>query len=375
MQDFNSVKSVYIHVPFCKCICNYCDFCKNFYDSSVVNLYLKALKKEVVETYLGDQISTIYVGGGTPSSLSNLELDELFSVIKLFNLSDEYEFTFECNYEDINVNLLKKLKENKVNRLSIGLQTFNSKFEKVLGRKINKQEMIEKVLLSKKYFNNINVDLMYALPKENINDVKIDINNFINLGVPHISTYALIVEKHTKLDISGVEEIDDDTQLKMYKLISSALSKQGYSHYEISNFSIPGFESKHNLTYWNNLSYYGFGAGASGFINNIRYDNTKSVLNYIKGKRRIFEEMLSKTQRMKDEVMLNLRKTSGVSKNDFYLKYGLHINEAFNYKTLVDEGFLIENESNLYIPENHLFISNEIILQILENCNLNNSEK
>ena len=259
--------------------------------------------------------------------------------------------------------------------MSIGLQTFNSKFEKVLGRKINKQEMIEKVLLSKKYFNNINVDLMYALPKENINDVKSDINNFINLGVPHISTYALIVEKHTKLDISGVEEIDDDTQLKMYKLISSTLSKQGYSHYEISNFSIPGFESKHNLTYWNNLSYYGFGAGASGFINNIRYDNTTSVFNYIKGKRRIFEEMLSKTQRMKDEVMLNLRKTKGVSKNDFYLKYGLHINEAFNYKTLVDEGFLIENESNLYIPENHLFISNEIILQILENCNLNNSEK
>lgn len=366
MQSTN-VKGIYIHIPFCNKICSYCDFCKNFYNEKIVEDYLNTLSKEVECNYKNECVNTIYIGGGTPSSLSIQMLDKLFSITNKIKLTDDYEFTFECNYEDITEELLIKLKDNKVNRLSIGFQTFNKKFEPILERTIDKEKMIKNVFLAKSFFNNINVDLMYAIPGETKEDLVNDINEFLKLDVPHISTYALIFEEHTKLNLRNFEEINEDLQNEMYYLIINKLKEKGYKHYEISNFAKENYESKHNLIYWNNNRYYGFGAGASGFIKNIRYDNTKSIFKYIKENNKN-EEELSEKELMNDEVMLNLRKTDGINKKIFFEKFNKEIKNVFNYKELLINGLIIETDENIFINEKYLFVSNEIIVRFLESC-------
>ena len=333
-----SIKSCYIHIPFCKNICSYCDFCKNYYDKKIVNKYLKSLENEIKLNYKNNVLDTLYIGGGTPSSLDFEELETLFSILNIFKLNKNYEYTFECNYEDINLELLKLLKKNRVNRLS--------------------------------YFNNINVDLIYALPNQSIEDLVKDLDFFVKLNINHISTYSLMIEKNTLLYIKGIKQLDDDLQNKMYYKIIDFLRENGFYHYEISNFSKKGFESKHNINYWKNNNYYGFGSGASGFINNVRYDNTKSIFNYIKGKYIINNEVLDKDMLMKDEVMLNLRMINGISKNDFKARYNISLDKAFDYSFLVDNKYLNENKNNLYINEKYLFVSNVIINKILDNFKL-----
>lgn len=363
------VKSVYIHIPFCKNICSYCDFCKNYYNKEILNEYLKALEKEIKSNYNNEIIDTIYIGGGTPSNLSKNELNKLFDIIKIFNLSKYAEFTFECNYEDITKELLILLRNNKVNRLSIGVQTFNEKYSNFLERKINKEQIIKNICLTKKYFNNISIDLIYGFNDQSILELEDDLRTVINLDVKHVSAYCLIIEEHTKLYINKVKEENSDLQSKMYYKIINTLKKAGYKQYEISNFSKENYESKHNLTYWNNEEYYGFGAGASGFIRNVRYDNTKSIFNYIKGKTIISKDYMNKKDMIENEIMLNLRKIDGINKEYFFNKFKKNLNEMFDYKYLVDNKLLVEDSKNLYIPEDKLFVSNEIIIKMLDNLN------
>ena len=365
------IKSCYVHIPFCKNICSYCDFCKNYYDDIIVTKYLNNLKSEININYKGEILNTLYIGGGTPSSLSKNNLKILFDIIKLLKLNSSYEFTFECNYEDINEELLVILKNNRVNRISIGIQTFNEKFSKILNRSINKKDMIEKINLTKRYFSNINIDLMYAIPGESVNDLVNDLKIIKKLNVSHISTYALILEEHTNLMFQDIKEIEDDTQNKMYYLIVDYLKEYGYKHYELSNFSKKGCKSKHNLVYWNNINYYGFGAGASGFIDNVRYDNTKSIFRYNNGITKIMEEKLTKEELIKDEVMLGLRKIKGINILKFEEKYKLPINNIFDISSLIKDKVLILKNNNLFIPEKYLFVSNEIILKLLDTYNLN----
>lgn len=360
------IESIYFHIPFCKKICTYCDFCKNFYNKSTVKKYLIALKKEFLSNYKNEKIRTVYIGGGTPSCLSYDELNDLFDITNKINLADKYEFTFECNYNDITDQLLKILKDNKINRISVGIESFSKKFEKALGRKIDKNEMIESIKLCKKYFNNISIDLMYALDNQNEEDIVSDLNIIGDLNIKHVSIYALIIEDNTILKIKNVKEVDNKKQSEMYELIRNTLEKMKFSQYEISNFSIKGYESKHNLTYWNNNNYYGFGAGASGFINNIRYDNTKSVFKYINGKTKIYTEVLDKKTLMDDEIMLNLRKINGINKKEFLNKYNKNVHDIYNLSNLIKDGYLKETKDYIYIPKKYLFVSNEIILKVLE---------
>lgn len=359
-------KSVYIHIPFCNSICSYCDFCKIYYDKKLTTNYLNSLKEEIKKKYKGEFLDTIYIGGGTPSALSINELKELFNIIKLFNINDIYEFTFECNYEDINDELLLLLKEQKVNRLSIGIQSFNEKYEGLLERKIDRKKMLDTINIAKKYFNNINIDLLYGFNNETVKELDDDLNTLLSLNVTHISTYCLILEKHTKLYVKNIKEESDDIQNNMYYRIVNTLKNNGYNHYEISNFSKKGYSSKHNLVYWNNENYYGFGLGASGFISNLRYNNTKNIHDYINKKYILDIEMIDKKQMIKDEVMLNLRKISGINKEMFYKKYNKYFDELFDIKFLLDNNFIVENNTNIYIPEDKLFISNEIIINVLD---------
>jgi putative oxygen-independent coproporphyrinogen III oxidase len=346
------MKSIYIHIPFCKTICTYCDFCKMYYKKEWVNNYLKELDKEFDKYYQKELISTIYIGGGTPSSLNKYELDILFSTIKKIKLNKEYEFTFECNIEDINEDLLIYLKNHKVNRLSIGVESLSNKILKTLGRP---SQNINNILLAKQYFNNINIDLIYGISNQTIKDLDKDLKSFIELNISHISIYSLIFEDNTILKTNNYKEIDPDLSRDMYERICKILKNNNYIHYEISNFSKKGYESLHNLTYWNNEHYYGFGLGASGYINNLRYTNTRSLTNYLKGNYRYEEDLLTKTITMENEMILGLRKIQGVSKKDFYKKYNKHIKDVFNTSKLD------ENKDYFYINENNLYISNTIL--------------
>lgn len=357
------MKSVYIHIPFCNTICSYCDFPKLY--SSVCNKkkYLKELKKEILKKYKNEQIKTIYIGGGTPSILSINELKELLEITNIFSKEKDIEFTVECNIESIDETKLKLMKKYNVNRISIGVESFDKKNILFLNRHHNKKEAISKIKLIKKYFDNINIDLMYAIPIENIKTLKKDINLLLKLKIPHISCYSLIIEPHTKLYNDNIEYIDEDLDYKMFNLICKKLKK--YHHYEISNFSLLGYESKHNLTYWNNEEYYGFGMGASGYINGIRYNNTKNITEYLNGNYTIEKNKLTEKEQMQEEMFLGLRKLEGVNKSNFEKKYHKKIEEVFEIQNLIKEKRLCMNSDYIYINPKYIYTSNDIMISFV----------
>lgn len=355
--------SVYIHIPFCKHICTYCDFAKMYHDDKWIDNYLDSLENEIKTNYKGEDIKTIYIGGGTPSSLSIKDLNRLFDIIKLFKYKD-IEFTFECNVEDINDELLVLLKNNRVNRLSIGIETTNEKYLKFLGRTYSKSDIIKNIELSKNYFENISVDLMYALPNETIDELKEDINFIKSFDIPHISTYSLIIEPHTVIYNKGIKNIDEDLDRKMYDLICNELSN--YNHYEISNFGKNGYESKHNLVYWNNENYYGFGLGAGGYINNTRYINTRNIVEYINGNYVLESNELTKDEIVENAFILGLRKINGINKIDFKNKYNLDIDDLDIVNKLIKENKLIDDGINIKINEDLIYVSNSILCEFID---------
>lgn len=358
-------QAIYIHIPFCSDICSYCDFCKMYYHKNWAIKYLDSLEKETTTKYKGEKIKTIYIGGGTPSSLDYDDLKQLFKILKIINLDNNYEFTFECNIENIDEEKLKILKDYGVNRISYGVQTFNEKFLSFLNRHHHKEEVISIINLTKKYFDNINIDLIYALNNQTIDDLEKDLDQFIKLDVPHISTYSLIIEPHTVLNNKKIDYIDQDLDYEMYKLINKKLQNNGFSHYEVSNYSKKGYESKHNLTYWNNQPYYGFGLGASGYIDNIRYENTRSFTDYCSNNYVKEEHELTLREKMEEEMILGLRKIAGVNKNTFYQKYSVSIEDVFDIDNLIKEGKLKQDKDNIYIPSEYIYLSNEILINFI----------
>ncbi len=355
--------SAYIHIPFCNNICSYCDFSKMFYDKKIVKKYLEELKNDINTNYKGEKLNTIYIGGGTPSALSISELKELFDIIKVLKLKQNYEFTIECNFDSITKEKLDLFKQVGINRISFGLESINKNNLIFLERSLSKTK-VEEII---KYCNriglsNINVDLIYAIPNESLEVLEKDLDFILSLDIKHISTYSLIIEDHTKLKIKNVEEIDEDIDNDMYKLICSKLSD--FNHYEISNFAKEGFESKHNLVYWHNEEYYGFGLSASGYEGTIRYTKTKSITKYLNGDyvNSNSIEYLSKKDKIEYEVLLNLRLKEGIKLRKFKEKYN-DLSKYFNYKNLIDKGLLKEKYGHLYIPEDLWYISNRIIVE------------
>ena len=312
------IKSCYIHIPFCKKICTYCDFCKIFYNDIFIDKYLSSLENEIVKYYNGEILDTLYIGGGTPSSLNIKQLEKLFIILNKLNKSNNIEFTIECNIEDISKEKLELFKKNGINRLSIGVESFNEDNLKFMGRQ---SIDINKILLNKEYFNNINIDLIYALPNETLEILNDDLDKILDLDVNHISIYSLIIEPNTL--IKDIKPIDEELDYEMYKLICNRL--KDYNHYEISNFAKEGYESNHNLTYWNNEEYYGFGLGASGYIGNIRYTNTKSINHYIKNNFNREEEKLSNEDKEKYELILGFRKLKGINLIKYKNKFNIDL--------------------------------------------------
>ena len=367
----NKIKSVYIHIPFCSSICSYCDFCKMFYNEKFVKKYLSSLEKEIKANYCGEYIETLYIGGGSPSCLSLEELSFLFEIISIFKLRDNYEFTVEVNVSDITEEKMSLFKKVGVNRLSIGVETINDKFLSFLNRDHTRSQVYEKIGIAKKYFSNINIDLMYAFPNETMEDLYNDLKFIYDVNPVHVSIYSLIIEPHTKIYIDGVKSIDEELDSSMYYNIIKSLREHGYNHYEISNFSKKGFESRHNLCYWNNDEYYGFGLGASGYVNSYRYTNTRNLNSYFEGNYKYINEFITNDVKMENELIFGLRKTSGVSINTFREKYLLDIEQIFDIIDLVNNNMLKIEEGYIFIPEDKLYISNSILVNFIGGSNGN----
>ncbi|MDO4690330.1 MAG: radical SAM family heme chaperone HemW [Fusobacterium sp.] len=282
------VYNTYVHIPFCEKKCNYCDFTSFKFAENLSLKYVNYLLKEI-ELYkkkydLTVKQDTIYFGGGTPSLLS---IDELKRILANFNYDTNTEITIEVNPKTVNKEKLKKYKELGINRLSIGVQTFNNKFLKKLGR-VHSSSEAEKIYCDAREvgFENISIDLMFSLPAQTLEDLERDLNKLFSLKTEHFSIYSLIWEEGTEfykeLIIGKLKETENELEAQMYEKIIELAEKNGYKHYEISNFSKPGLESRHNMIYWENKNYLGLGLAAAGYLENIRYKNYSNFNKYYK---------------------------------------------------------------------------------------------
>ena len=355
---------VYIHIPFCKKICNYCDFCKILYDKNYVDTYLDELAKEIEKRYKGEVVNSVYIGGGTPSTLSIQELDKLLSIVSVFKLKQDYEYTIECNIDDIDIDKINLFKSYGINRISFGVESFDKKIGNVLGRDCLEDVIFDNIYLTKKSFDNISIDLIYGV-NEDTKIVKNDIEKFLELDIPHISCYALIIEEHTKLYINNYKNIYDDTEFEMYKYICDNLKKHGYNHYEVSNYAKDGYESIHNKNYWLNGNYYGFGLGAVSYIDNYRITNTKNMRKYLDGNYILDKVYEEENTRKENDLILGLRMTKGVNITLFNQKYGDNLLDRKIIKELIDNGYLVPENNHLRCHEDYFYVQNMILEKII----------
>ena len=336
---FTKPTSAYVHIPFCTQICYYCDFSKVFIKNQPVDAYLQALLEEF-RFYDIKKLRTLYIGGGTPTAISASQLDILLSGLQEnLDLSALEEFTIEANPGDLTADKIAVLQNSAVNRVSLGVQTFDDKELKRIGRSHNEAQSYQSVsALKEAGFDNISIDLIYALPGQTMDQVKTNVKKALALDIPHLSLYSLILENHTvfmnKMRRGRLHLPNEDVESDMFTYIIDELEKHGFEHYEISNFTKPGYESQHNLVYWDNAEYYGLGAGASGYLDGIRYRNRGPIRHYLKaiaqdGHARLHEERLTKSEQMEEEIFLGLRKKSGISIRRFEEKFQENFQERY----------------------------------------------
>ncbi|HEO3164095.1 TPA: oxygen-independent coproporphyrinogen III oxidase [Streptococcus agalactiae] len=363
--------SAYVHIPFCTQICYYCDFSKVFIKNQPVDAYLQALIREF-RSYDITELRTLYIGGGTPTSISAVQLDYLFTELSRdLNLNTLEEFTIEANPGDLTVDKIEVLQKSAVNRVSLGVQTFNDKHLKRIGRSHNEAQIYSTIdALKTAGFQNISIDLIYALPGQTMDDVRSNVAKALSLNIPHLSLYSLILEHHTvfmnKMRRGKLHLPTEDLEAEMFEYIISEMERNGFEHYEISNFTKPGFESRHNLMYWDNVEYYGVGAGASGYLDGIRYRNRGPIQHYLKGvsegNARLSEEVLSKNEMMEEELFLGLRKKEGVSIGKFEQKFGTSFEKRYGQivQELQSDGLLKENNGFIQMTKKGLFLGDTV---------------
>ena len=362
----NNPKSLYIHIPFCEHICKYCDFTKLFYFSKYEKPYLDALKKEN-SSKVKNLIFTLYFGGGTPTVLSDEGFEDILSFAAKY-LESDYEFTVEANVENLTEAKLDIMKRCGVNRLSIGVQSTCNKLLKEIGRHHTFEDAQRIIKLAKsKGFSNINIDLIYGFKNESLNDLKKDLEEFIKLDIDHISIYSLIVEKGSMFYNEGYKTQDEEDSRKYYEFIVDFLREHGYERYEISNFARNGKYSRHNLTYWHNQEYYGCGLGASGYVDGVRYENTKSLPEYIKGNFISSSEKVDSKMLEEYYLITNLRLEQGFAKAEYEKLFGAKFLEKYKDKIknfALDKFFDFEGE-NVRLNDEGLIMMDFVLLKLI----------
>lgn len=376
MMNKTYEKGIYIHIPFCVHKCIYCDFLSAPADDDVKYAYTKALINEIRNTADGqvkDKITSIFFGGGTPSVLPDCCIaDILMAVRDCFDISDDAEITMECNPGTVNESRLSEYRAAGVNRLSFGLQSADNNELKMLGRIHTFEQFAESFRLARNAgFNNINVDLMSAIPGQTEATLENTFDKVMALQPEHISVYSLILEDGTYLadNIDKFPPVpDEDEDRRMYHMTKERLYSAGYERYEISNYSRPGYECRHNLLYWNRGEYYGFGCSAAGFIGNERYSDIRDVKKYIEFNGDIEKlheniEILTKEDAMEEFMFLGLRKMAGVDVVDFQRRFGVPIENVYakEIEHNIDKGLLIRQGDMLKLTEYGIDICNTVM--------------
>lgn len=363
--------SAYVHIPFCTQICYYCYFSKVFIKNQPVDSYLEHLLEEF-RSYDIEKLSTLYIGGGTPTALSAPQLEVLLNgLTKNLDLSVLEELTIEANPGDLDADKIAVLKNSAVNRVSLGVQTFDDKMLKKIGRSHLEKDIYENIdRLKLAGFDNISIDLIYALPGQTMEQVKENVAKAIGLDIPHMSLYSLILENHTvfmnRMRRGKLPLPKEELEAEMFEYIIAELEQAGFEHYEISNFSKPGFESRHNLMYWDNAEYYGIGAGASGYVNGVRYKNHGPIRHYLsaveEGNACITEDHLSQKEQMEEEMFLGLRKKSGVSMARFEEKFGQSFAGLYGeiVRDLVQQGLMQIEGDHVRMTKRGLFLGDTV---------------
>ncbi|MDD7353417.1 MAG: radical SAM family heme chaperone HemW [Peptoniphilaceae bacterium] len=369
--------SIYIHIPFCESRCYYCDFCSSLLNRENEEKYFHYLEREIKlrENILKERtIDTIFIGGGTPSSVNEKFIAKILNILKNYDISENAEITIESNPNSLTRRKAEIFFSSGINRISIGAQSFNDEILKKIGR-IHKSDDIYKAVENARAagFTNINLDLMLALPSQKFSDILKSIDEVKKLNLPHISYYSLILEEgtilykaHKKTPLAFPNELEDR---KMYHYVVTELEKIGLHQYEISNFAKRGFECRHNLIYWKLKDYISFGLNASSNIKSLRYRNFSDFKNYYNSidKNNLpieFSEKLSENDRINEYIMLGLRLNSGININEFNEKFQkdfLKVYESEIEKNIT-LGLINFSENKIYLTEKGRDLSNQVEL-------------
>lgn len=385
---------LYIHIPFCKKKCNYCDFVSFANSEEKIEEYINCLIceiKEVAENVKfqfqqkkGDLVNvrSIYIGGGTPSYIDSKYIKQILNTIRnsydfvmagLIDKQEQFpEITIEINPGTVTEEKLKDYKYSGVNRISIGMQATQNRLLTQLGRIHSYQEFETTYLLARKIgFNNINIDFMIGLPNQTIEDIKESLQKIKKLNPEHVSVYSLIVEENTilskQIEEGTLELPEENKEREMYWTVKNFLEENGYNHYEISNFAKPNRESRHNMDCWNQKEYFGFGVAAHSYVDNVRFSNITDLNSYIENykhnepeKNFVFHEKENYLDTMKEYLLLGFRKIKGVSKKDFENKFQLPIESIFKLELeeLKEKGLILENEDTYYLSDKGIDFAN-----------------
>ncbi len=373
---------LYIHIPFCEKKCDYCNFVSFCKAPNEKNTYVDALKKEIIiqgDAYKDYIIDTIFIGGGTPSCLLDGQILDILQAVKNnFNLDKNAEISIECNPNSITQQKLIEYKHAGINRISIGLQVYNNRLLKLIGRLHNKKQFDNAIKFCKSNgFDNINVDLILGIPTQKLYDVKKELHHLKRLKVKHISAYGLIVEEGTKLSFNlknGVYNLpSEDLQVKMYDYTNKFLQKHGYFRYEVSNFAKKSFESKHNLKYWTNQEYLGLGLNSSSYCGYERWKNTDNYEEYIHSINnntllQLEKEKIDKKAQIEECVMLSLRTSFGLNCNIFKQRFGFDILQSKNVviKSLIKNDLIKINNNCIVCTDKGFKMLNQVILELID---------
>lgn len=373
--------SLYIHIPFCKSKCNYCDFLSFDNKASVMKEYVQALISEIKnysEMTKEHMVKSIFIGGGTPSILSCADIESIFETLKLYyNIDDEAEITIEANPGTLNEDKIGVLLSSSVNRVSLGLQSCDNNLLRRLGRIHTCDEfLINYDSLRKHGFKNINVDMMFALPNQRMIDLENDLKSIVSLKPEHISYYSLIIEEGTNFSKmykdNKLSLPDEDEERAMYWLVDDELQKNGYKHYEISNFALKGKECFHNKVYWEEQEYIGMGLGASSFFGGFRYKNISNMSDYIKlnGNTDKLKENIQKIEKktaIEEYMFLGLRLLDGIEESDFYNRWGHEINYYYRdvLRELVKDKLITYDGKRLKLTGKGIDVSNYALSMFL----------
>ena len=365
--------SLYIHIPFCKQRCFYCDFPTFAGKERFREEYIDALIKEIKEKCSDYLIKTIFIGGGTPSYLEENELEKLLITVSKLKLSSKLEYSMECNPGTVNENKLKIMKKYGVNRISFGLQSCNDNLLKKIGRIHTLEEFLENYNLARKVgFDNINIDLMYGLPNLTIQDWRNTLEKICKLKPEHISAYSLIIEEETAFyklyEKDKLELPSEDEERIMDKMTKNILKDNGYHQYEISNFALDGKECEHNKVYWSLDEYIGVGSASSSYIDGYRFTNTSDINDYIEKISNNISVVIERYKNsiedeMEEFVFMGLRMVSGIDLLKFEEKFGVDINSI--YKEIIEknikDGLLVVQENKMFLTAKGMELSNSVM--------------